>query len=148
MRCVCGGHRWRRNLENSFCQQYFAVKFHFECKKQYINSFYILALKILNISRDKISYTKIQKRTYIHIYVYIYIFFFNGIALFIVFNQRNMPHVSGRETRYLQALIWVSGSSRPNRREGLGLETGVWGRGVCLSSPGTRSLLEMAITAT
>ena len=39
-----------------------------------------------------------------------------------------MSHVSGRETRYLQALLWVSGSSRPSREEGLGLETGVgWG---------------------
>ena len=61
-----------------------------------------------------------------------------------------MSHVSGRETRYLQALLWVSGSSRPSREEGLGLETGV-GRGVrggvCLWPPGTRSLLEVAITA-
>ena len=40
-----------------------------------------------------------------------------------------MSHVSGRETRYLQALLWVSGSSRPSREEGLGLETGV-GQGV------------------
>ena len=79
-------------------------------------------------------------------------FFFlnNGTALFIFFNQKNMSHVSGRETRYLQALLWVSGSSRPSREEGLGLETGVgWGvrGGVCLWPPGTRSLLEVAITA-
>ena len=57
-----------------------------------------------------------------------------------------MPHVSGRETGYLQALLWVSGSSRPSREEGLGLETGV-GWGVSLWPPGTRSLLEVAITA-
>ena len=82
----------------------------------------------------------------------IFSFFFlnNGTALFIFFNQKNMSHVSGTETRYLQALLWVSGSSRPSREEGLGLETGV-GRGVrggvCLWPPGTRSLLEVAITA-
>ena len=44
-----------------------------------------------------------------------------------------MSHVSGRETRYLRALLWVSGSSRPSREEGLGLETGV-GRGVSVAS--------------
>ena len=33
-------------------------------------------------------------------------------AVFIFFNQKNKSHVSGRDTRYLQALLWVSGPQR------------------------------------
>ena len=30
-------------------------------------------------------------------------------VLFIFFNQKNKPHVSGKEARYLEALLWVAG---------------------------------------
>ena len=89
------------------------------------------------------------KLLYVAMQLTLFIYLNNGTTLFIFFNQKNMSHVSGRETRYLQALLWVSGSSRPSREEGLGLETGL-GRGVrggvCLWPPGTRSLLEVATT--
>ena len=38
-----------------------------------------------------------------------FFFFNNCTALYIFFNQKNKSHVSRRETRYLQALLWVSG---------------------------------------
>lgn len=50
------------------------------------------------------------------------------------------PHVSGRETRYLQALLWVSGprsvrvfTTKQGGRLGPGNQGGVgWGCGVCV----------------
>ena len=78
----------------------------------------------------------------------------NGTALFIFFNQKNKPHVSGRETRYLQALLWVSGprsvrvfTTKQGGRLGPGNQGGVGWRCVCLWPPWTRSVLEMTITA-
>ena len=53
----------------------------------------------------------------------------NGTALLIFFNQKGQPHVSGRETRYLQSLLWCQDTWRakvswPSREDSLGLETG------------------------
>lgn len=71
----------------------------------------------------------------------------NCTALYIFFNQKNKSHVSRRETRYLQALFWVSGPQRirvlmtkQGGRLGPGNRNEV-GVCVCLWPPWTRSVL-------
>lgn len=60
----------------------------------------------------------------------------NGTALLIFFNQKSQARVSGRETRYLQSLLWWQDTWRAGSPDQAGRMAWAWNPGDCLHGLG------------
>ena len=50
----------------------------------------------------------------------------NGTTLLVFFNQKSKPHVTGRETRYLQTLLWCQDPRRAGSHDKAGRTARAW----------------------